>query len=351
MKRYAILLVTLLLLISGAYAQNKKKVVKKPRKTEVVEDPRITQMLSATQRIMFIDSMVVDKQSFCSHIPLSPECGKLLQADSLGQFTNELNDYRLTTVFDLVDSLCHLNRSYYIVDEWTEPEKVQGIDDASANFPYLMPDGTTLYFAQKGEKSIGGYDLFVTRYDAEDGTFLRADNMGMPFSSEANDYLYVIDETYQLGYFVTDRRQPEGMVCIYVFIPNDTRRIYQPEAYTEEQIRSFARIDSISATWTDNDLREQGLRRLELARTESFAKSLKVDLNKPLRQPLDDLRHQAQVLEKTLQLSRNYYARASESDRATLRNEILSAEKELEMLQLEIKQKEKEQRNQQYQQP
>lgn len=346
MKRSALIILSLALLLPCAMqAQRKTKSAKKPVK-EVVEDPRITQMLAVTQKVMFIDSMVVQKANFINHIPLSPECGKLEAPDNLGRYTNELRDHRLTTMFDVNDSLNHFMVSDFIGGEWTKPVLAEGFDDSSVNFPYLMPDGTTLYFAQQGAKSIGGYDLFVTRYDADSGTFLRAENIGMPFSSEANDYLYVIDETHQLGYFVTDRRQPRDTVCIYVFVPNETRLVYQTEAYSDQQIRSLARIDSISATWSDANVRQQGLERLKEARRQFNAKQTSRQ-----RQPseLESLRHQVEVLAKALQLSRNYYARANESERAMLRSEILQSERDLEALQLELRKKEKEFRNAQYQ--
>ena len=60
---------------------------------------------------------------------------------------------------------------------------------------------------------------------------------------------------------------------------------------------------------------------------------------------LDDLRHQAEVLNKALRMARNYYARANKSERQTLRSEILKSEQELEQLQLEIRKKEKAEQN------
>lgn len=90
----------------------------------------------------------------------------------------------------------------------------------SVNYPFMMPDGTTFYFAATGEESIGGYDIFVTRFDSESGSFLKAENIGMPFNSTANDYMYAIDEFNDIGWFATDRSQPEGKVCIYIFIPS-----------------------------------------------------------------------------------------------------------------------------------
>ena len=339
MRRYTLILLALALLMPvGADAQRRKskKTVKKP---VVVEDPRIQQMLVSTQKVIFIDSMVVSKADFIRYIPLSTDAGLLEQNDSLGQFTNELKDHRLTTFFDKTDSTCHIAQSDYIGNTWTAPIRVEGISDYAANFPFLMPDGTTLYFAQKGENSIGGYDLFVTRYDSDTGSFLRAENLGMPFSSTANDYLYAIDEANNLGYFVTDRRQPQGQVCIYVFIPNETRKIYTSEAYSDEQLRALARIDRIADTWSDKKQMQDALARYRKAKPQTS--NLKSPTSK--LSTLDNLRHQAETLEKALQLARNYYARASKSERQSLRMEILNSEKELEALQLEIRKEEKKQ--------
>ena len=348
-KITTILLALAIMMPCASLAQRKKKTVKKPKKEEVTEDPRITQMLSATQRVIFIDSMVVSKHDFMRYIPLSADCGKLEQVDGMGQYTNELRDHRLTTVFNNKDSVCQIMVSDYIGNEWSKPMLAEGFDGPSVNFPYMMPDGSTLYFAQTGEKSIGGYDIFVTRYDADSGTFLKAENIGMPFASEANDYLYAIDETNQLGYFVTDRRQPSGKVCIYAFIPSDSRRVYQTEAYSDSQIRSLARIDSISATWTDKKAVAEAKQRLKKAK-KNVINGSQNGTSQTVATPLESLRHQADVLAKALQLSRNYYAKATESERVALRNEILNGEKDLERMQLEIKQKEKELRNEQYKQ-
>ena len=344
MKRYVILFLGLFLVVTASQAARPRKVVKKPKKEVKVEDPRIQQMLVATQKVMFIDSMVVDKRHFISRIPLSADAGLLEQTDSLGQFTNELKDHRLTAYFDKNDSAIHIAQSDYIANQWTAPVRVDGISDSSANFPFLMPDGITFYFAQKGEQSIGGYDIFVTRYDAESGAFLKAENLGMPFSSTANDYLYAIDEVNNLGYFVTDRRQPVGKVCIYVFVPNETRKSYQSEAYTDAQLRSLADISRIADTWTDKTMRQQALARLNEVKTKTTQAQTKAKS----ASELDNLRHQAEVLEKALLLARNYYARATENDRQTLRQEILTSEKELEALQLEIRRVEKEMHNAQY---
>ena len=333
------IILALMMLPLATDAQRRKTTNKKAKakEEEPVEDPRIMQMLTSTQQVMFIDSLVTDRADFMSYIPLSPHIGKLTQTAGLGTFTSEMGDYRLITVQK--DTLTMIMSSDFIANRWTEPQPANGLDEAAAN-PFLMPDGVTLYFAQKGGKSIGGYDIFVTRYDSQRRAFLKAENIGMPFASTANDLFYAIDEYNQLGYFVTDRRQPIGKVCIYTFIPSETRRTYRSEAYTDEQLRSLAAINRMADTWT-NDLQKQkdALTRLEKARAAQ-SQGQTADRQSHITE-LDSLRHEAEILDKALTLARNHYATASEGERVTLCISILSAEQQLENLQLEIRQREK----------
>jgi len=90
-------------------------------------------------------------------------------------------------------------------------------------------DGVTLYFASDGENSIGGYDIFITKYASGSQDFLVPENIGMPFNSPANDYMMVIDEQQRIGWFATDRNQPAGKVMIYKFIPNETKILFRTE--------------------------------------------------------------------------------------------------------------------------
>ena len=340
MKYYICLALTLLLSLSVSAQRNSSGRATKTQKVkEPIEDPRITQMLNSVQQVVFIDSMVVDTDNYMSYIPLSPYSGKLTQqAGQGGTFTNEMGDRRLSTV--IKDSITTIANSDFIANRWTQPQPIIGIGDNAAANPFLMPDGITLYYAQKGEKSIGGYDIYLTRYNSERGSFLKPENLGMPFASEANDLFYAIDEFNQLGYFVTDRRQPEGKVCIYVFIPKETRRTYQPEAYSNEQLRRLAAISSIADTWTSDAVqRQEAMARLENARTRG---GLGQSVERSVQQSdLDMLKHQADVLEKALTLTRNSYAVSSDSERQKMRDEILRNEQQLELLQLEIRNKEK----------
>jgi hypothetical protein len=118
-------------------------------------------------------------------------------------------------------------------------------EGGDANFPFLMPDGVTLYFANDGENSLGGYDIFMTRR-SDDG-YLQPQNVGMPYNSVFNDYMLAIDEVTGLGWWATERNCIPGKVTIYVFIPNAVRENIPAD---EPDIASKALLTSIKATQT-----------------------------------------------------------------------------------------------------
>ena len=110
----------------------------------------------------------------------------------------------------------------------------------NADYPYVLTDGITIYYASDGPGSMGEYDIFVTRYNTNTDSYLMPENVGMPFNSPYNDYMYVIDEFNDLGWFASDRYQPEGKVCIYVFIPNSSKQVYNYEGMDPDKMISLA---------------------------------------------------------------------------------------------------------------
>lgn len=67
-----------------------------------------------------------------------------------------------------------------------------------------MLDGIILYYVLDGEGFLGGYDIFVICYDLENSNYFCFDNIGMLFNFFVNDYMYVIDEFNNIGWFVLD---------------------------------------------------------------------------------------------------------------------------------------------------
>jgi hypothetical protein len=372
-RNIAIIALALLAPVS-MQAQKKKAVVKKAPVVvveEPQEDPRITEMREATQQIIFIDSVVVAKDDILSIIRLNPESGKL---DTFDQFFRSEGHTDSYVYLNEMGNKCYFSdenangqMQLYTLDklgeEWSEPLALKGINEgiSEANYPFMMTDGTTFYFAAKGKESIGGYDIFVTRSDSENGQFLRPENIGMPFNSEANDYLYVIDELSNIGYFVTDRRQPAGKVCVYIFIPPTSRHIYNSDAYSDEQLRGFADISRIANTWGKGTERKQALERLKAISKTNPTQQLKSAVNfivndrvtytdisqfqapdsPDLYRELQSTKKQLKDIEQLLEKSRNFYAKAKPEDKRVLRTEILDAERQFVRLTADVKTLEK----------
>lgn len=216
-------------------------------------------LLRGVEQVQVIDSFVVDKQKLLKAYRLSPESGKLARySDYSGQddgggtaYENELGN-RLYYSAPAVDSTLQIFASSKLLDRWSQGRTLPAnINEAgaNANYPYMLSDGMTLYYASDGKESLGGYDIFVTRYNTNSDTYLTPENVGMPFNSPYNDYLYAIDEYNNLGWFASDRYQPEGKACIYVFIPNASKQVYNYEGMAQDSLIALARLDSIAATW------------------------------------------------------------------------------------------------------
>jgi hypothetical protein len=74
-------------------------------------------------------------------------------------------------------------------------------DDAT---PFFHQDSRTLYFASQWHHGLGGYDLFKAEY-LGDSTWGRAQNLGLPFNSAANDLFYYRRGNDSIGYFASNR--------------------------------------------------------------------------------------------------------------------------------------------------
>ena len=216
---------------------------------------------------------MVDKENVLSAYRLGGDVGVVesnavyFDDSSLPGYVNETErgmDIFFSDYGEYNDSLMKLYRNSKVADEWGTPVVLEGFDTyGNDDYPFMCTDGVTLYFASDGNGSIGGYDIFMTRMDTESGKFLRPDNIGMPFNSTANDYMLVIDEVAGLGWFASDRNQPDGLVCVYVFVPEASKRKYDSDALGYERMLPLAKLSSIAAT-QDN---EEELRKARLQLT------------------------------------------------------------------------------------
>lgn len=230
-------------------------------------------MLKGVEDVCVVDSFVMDKANFLKAYRLSEESGRLYTYNEFFETTGnnpgtvyetELKNKIYYSEFGGPDTTMNIFSKNKMLDEWGKgyPLAASINVGANVNYPFVLTDGITIYYASDCENSIGGYDIFVTRYNSFTDSYLAPENVGMPFNSTANDYMYVIDEYNDLGWFASDRFQPEDKVCVYVFIPNSSKVIHNYETMDADRLRSLAQLHNIEDTWKNEEEVEAALARL-----------------------------------------------------------------------------------------
>lgn len=214
-------------------------------------------MLDRVEKIAVIDSFKVNRNDFFRTYRLSAPTGSISGMESLPEairtegttsvYTTENGEHKLWAAPGS-DGKMHLVESSLLADgSWEQPKALPGAvnrDGADSNFPFLMSDGVTLYYASNDPAtSLGGYDIFISRYDGD--KYLEPQNIGMPYNSTANDYLMAIDEITGAGWWATDRNCGPEELTVYVFVPSDLRVNYPADT---PGLIDLARLTSIAAT-------------------------------------------------------------------------------------------------------
>lgn len=247
-----------------AYRKTLKKGKRQlaPDQSGDIEDRilRTENMLARVQQIEVVDSVVVDAEDFFRYYRLSPESGSLdAPADVLPDgfdaaeptvvYEPESRRQMIWAMPDTAGVFRLVSSGALYGDSWEKPVPLGDHlnDGGDANYPFLMPDGITLYYASDGDNSLGGYDIFISRSD-DDGDFLQPTNIGMPYNSPYNDYLLAIDELTGAGWWASDRNRIPGKVTIYLFVPQELRVNVSPDA---PDLLARASLSSIRSTWQE----------------------------------------------------------------------------------------------------
>ena len=92
---------------------------------------------------------------------------------------------------------------------WNLPENIGPDVNTSQDEEgvFLTPDGQTLYFSSKGHDTMGGYDIFRSSF--VDGRWTKPENMGSPINSPDDDLFFVLSADGTIGWFSSVR--PGGL--------------------------------------------------------------------------------------------------------------------------------------------
>jgi len=332
-----------------------------------MQDIRTRQkFMRRVEKVVFIDSLVVDKSSFLQAYHPGSEAGAVYTLNEYFDdenalsgtiFLSEMGNRRFYAC-PADSGRIDIGTSYRMNESWSETQIVEGLsEEGDNNYPFMLSDGITFYYANNGTESMGGYDIFITRYNSENNRFLRSENIGMPFNSSSNDYMLVVDELNGLGWFASDRRQPEDKVCVYTFVWNEGKKnYYDSDTDDPAVIRRAADIISIAETQTDEEAirkANQNLFKLMLGEQNMLNGSSSHDdftfvlddfkdyhhlsdfkspearkLYENFLQAKDDLN----IIASRLENKRDAYAAASAKKRESLAHELIMLEAEYEAL-------------------
>lgn len=346
------------------YEQHIEWLEKKKRPTETAEAElglvkQAARMIKGVEDVAVIDSFVVNKSDFLKAYKISKEAGALYHDDAISGTAYQTEMGNKVIYGNKENDKTQLYSRVRLLDGWSEPEPLSSLNEqGNVNYPFLMSDGVTLYYASDGEGSLGGYDIFVTRYDSEDGNYLRPDNIGMPFNSPANDYMYAIDDFNNIGWFASDRYQPKDTVCVYVFVPNASKEVYNYEQTDEQTIVDAASLRTIRTTWKDENKIRSGKQHLAalIYAKESEQKQtdftliiddtavyhrwndFRSDEARKLYRQLVQKQKDYDTLKKSLDNKREQYAQGNSTQKQNLSPSILELEKRTEQLLKEMDQ-------------
>ena len=344
-------------LYERAMRRNKEALAELEKEREYAD--LLQRLLSRTEDIQIIDSVVVSKNDFLSAYNLSANGGSLQWTHDF--FNEERNEESAVVFMNERKTKVYFSRpateqgnTLYTMEKMLDnfggekmlPSPINTRQDQA--YPFIMSDGLTIYFSSKGHESIGGYDIFASRYNLYSNTYLTPNQMNMPFNSPFNDYMMVIDEQKGVGWFASDRYQPEDKVCVYTFIPNQEVRLVNTE--NADSLANRAKISNIKDSW------REGVDYANLLEKASTIKTISDNKQQDFEFVINDdytyyhltdfksftarelftnaieAERKLEVAKKQLEIKRAQYAAATENERLSLTSEILQMERTISEL-------------------
>ena len=131
---------------------------------------------------------------------------------------------------------------------WTLPSLLneQMTSASDEIYPMLSPDGKSLFFSSAGLYGVGGYDIYVSRWNEDSNDWDAPVNMGFPYSSPADDFLYMDTEDGRYSIFASNRECSEDSVYVYVLEFDNVsvrRSVMDPQ-----ELMEIARLEPVRST-------------------------------------------------------------------------------------------------------
>lgn len=99
---------------------------------------------------------------------------------------------------------------------WSKAQKLSDVinTEFDEDFPFIHPEGNTLYFASKGHNSMGGYDIFKSTRRG-DGSWTAPINMEFAINTPWDDFMFISDKEEKSAWFSSNRETNSKEVTVY----------------------------------------------------------------------------------------------------------------------------------------
>ena len=137
----------------------------------------------------------------------------------------------------------NINFSTFNDSTWNAPAMLNEANTSIGDeiFPLVSKDGSKLYFSSNGLFGMGGYDIYMCEWDDATKDWGEPTNMGFPFSSPADDFLFMNTSDGNYTIFSSNRDCPEDSINIYI-LQFDNLPIRESNPSYEDIVKS-AKLD------------------------------------------------------------------------------------------------------------
>ena len=151
------------------------------------------------------------------------------------------------------EGICNIYKTELEDTLWSIPSFLNEhiLSAADEIYPMLSPDGRTLFFASKGLYGVGGYDIYMSEWSDEENDWSEPVNMGFPYSSPADDFLFVNSDDGRYTLFASNRECSADSVYIYV-LEYDSLPV-RKEVNDPEELRRVASLELSATSLKESD--------------------------------------------------------------------------------------------------
>ncbi|MCB0395810.1 MAG: PD40 domain-containing protein [Flavobacteriales bacterium] len=164
--------------------------------------------------------------------------------------------------------------------EWGKPENLGSVINTPFDeaYPFLHPDGRTLYFASTGHNSMGGFDIFRSTYNEESHTWMPPQNVDFAINTPADDILFAVDEADSVAFFASNRASVGGKMGVFKI------RVGQlPSTYSASSRPGGISSDRDSLALSSGEMKKKAM--LEVNNSPDLMAMLEAERNKNNKNP------------------------------------------------------------------